>query len=95
MFLSDINKHQYIEAQSHLLHILSLHLPLPPHTHTHIYKHTHTTHTLAQGKLGRHELIRFLEVEEIVFFLRADLKVSIVVAFLMCSGSEFQTEGPK
>ena len=26
---------------------------------------------------------------------KADLKVVIVAAFLMCDGSEFQTEGPK
>ena len=60
--------HQYIDAQSHLLHTFSLalspslSLPLNPHTH-------HTTHTLTQNKSGRYELIRFLEVEEIGFFL--------------------------
>ena len=52
--------HQYIDAQSHLLHTLSLPLSLsPPHP-----PHTHTTHTLTQSKSGRYELIRFLKVKE-------------------------------
>ena len=62
--------------------------------HTHTYTHTQATlNTLTQSKSGSYKLIRFLEVEEIGFTV--DLKVSMVVAFLMCSGSEFQTEGPK
>ena len=93
--------HEYIDAQSRLLHTLSLTLSLPLiHTHTHTHTHTtphhttpHTTHTFIQSKSGRYELIRILEVEE--RFFKADLKLSIVAAFLMCSGSEFQTEGPK
>ena len=60
--------HQYIDAQSHLLHKVSL-SPSHPHTHTHTHTqiphHTHThTHTLTQSKSGRYELISFLEVEE-------------------------------
>ena len=34
-------------------------------------------------------------VAAFLMFFRADLKVSIVVALLMCRGSEFQTDGPK
>ena len=81
-------KHQYIDAQSHLLHTHTLslspslslssththtHAHAHTHTHTHTYKHTHHhhhrlhTHTLTQSKSGRHELVRFLEVEEIGF----------------------------
>ena len=64
--------HQYIDAQSHLLHTHSLPLSLSlslssTHTHTHTHARAcaraqHTTHTLTQSKSG--ELIRFLEVEE-------------------------------
>ena len=43
-FRLDVIIHQYINAQSHLLHTLYLPLPLNPHTHT----HTHTTHTRTQ-----------------------------------------------
>ena len=77
--------HQYIDAQLHLLHILSLFPPLSlslpsythTHTHTHIHTHTHThTHTphtiLTQSKSGKYELIRFLEVEEIGFWSRLE-----------------------
>ena len=55
--------HQYIDAQSHLLHTLSPSFspPLNPHTHT-----------LTQSKSGRYELIRFLEVEDIGFKSRLD-----------------------
>ena len=52
--------HQYIDAQSHLLHTLSLPFSLSLSIHT----YTRTTHTLTQSKSGRYELIRFLEVEE-------------------------------
>ena len=62
---------------------VSFPLSPPPHPHPHTYTHTHT-HT---QQIGRYELIRFIKVEEI------DLKVSIGVAFLMCTGNEFQTEG--
>ena len=78
---------------SHICCTHSLSLSLSNYTHAHTTLHTHT---LTPSKSGRYELNRFLEVEEIVlFFFRAELKMSLVVAFLMCSGSEFQTEGPK
>ena len=60
--------HQYIDAQSHLLHTLSLSHSLslsPSHPHTHSHTTSHTTHTLTQSKSGKCELIRFLEVEEV------------------------------
>ena len=95
MFLPDstfllLSIHQRkVTSVAHTLSLSpSLSLPLNPHTYA------HHTHTFTQSKLGRYELMRFLEVVEIVFF-RAELKVLIVVAVLMCSGSEFQTERPK
>ena len=67
MLLSDSTK-LYINTSTHshicCTHSLFLSLPLDPHTHTHTH---HTTHTLAQSKSGRYELIRLLEVEEIGF----------------------------
>ena len=89
-------------TQSYLLHTLSLSLLLSSkhtyahtyiHTHTHTLTHTHTTHTYT-------EQIRQIWANQILGgwegrFFQADLKVLVVVAFLMCCGSEFQTERPK
>ena len=58
------------------------HIPLVTHTYT----HTHF-------KSNRAELVWVMQAEEMIF--RADLRVVIVAAFLMCGGREFQTEGPK
>ena len=66
---------------------MRVHARTRTHTRTHARTHTHR-------ELVRYELTRFSEVEEI-FFFRADLKLLKVVAFLMYSGSEFQTEGSK
>ena len=66
-------------------HTLS-HLPSLSHTHTHT--HTHHTHI----KLNRAEL-EWYRLKKCV--IRVDLKVVIVAAFLMCGGSEFQTEEAK
>ena len=56
------------------------------HTHTHAHGHAHIKSNRAEIKPCRLKNCAF----------RADLKVVIVTAFLMCgAGSEFQTEGPK
>ena len=57
--------------------------------HKYYTRHTHTR----AHKSNRTEPDSFFEVCKAVF--RADLKVSIVAAFLMLSGCELQTEGPK
>ena len=64
--------HQYINTQSHLLHTHSLLLSLSLSIHAHTHYTPHTQHTLTQSKSGRHELIRFLEVEEIGFQSRLE-----------------------
>ena len=64
------------------------------HTHTHARTHARThAHRHAHIKSNRAE-IKPCRLKKCAF--RADLKVVIVTAFLMCgAGSEFQTEGPK
>ena len=94
MFLPD-STYLYINTSTHrhirCTHSLSLSLSLStPHTHTHTRTHTHaphTTHTLTRSKSGRYELIRFLEVEEIVCFcfFRADL---MCIIRLSCHAAE-------
>jgi len=66
------------------------------HTHTHARTHMHaptTTHTLTHTTTLTGLSYSDRGRKKCVF--RAAWKVVIVAAFLMCDGSEFQTEGPK
>ena len=79
--------HTHIEARTHAWHTHThacMHAGMA-YTHTHTHTHTHTPHI--RIKSNRAEL-EWYRLNRCVF--RADLKVVIVAAFLMRSGSEFQ-----